>query len=222
MRQIHSLRNKFLRLNSKDVAYTRFHSQFGEDRYIYKNVDLPERGIFVDIGAGHPSYLSNTYFFEKNGWTGVCIDADPNQYELLKQERVNAEWAAITSEEGEVELSQAYFPTYSSLLKKEEYKGFLKPPFKSLIKVPSRRIETILEKYHIDQIDLLDIDTEGTEIEIWQTFDYEKHKPKVVIIEFQTFGLADNSEKIKNLFEALPYRLVYTTCTNYIFLNSQR
>jgi hypothetical protein len=84
-RQWYSLRNKLSRLDGKKVKYNRFHSQFGEDRYIYKNIDLPEKGIFVDVGAGHPIYLSNTYFFEKNGWTGVCIDADPNQYEYLKK-----------------------------------------------------------------------------------------------------------------------------------------
>jgi hypothetical protein len=65
--------------------------------------------VFVDVGAGHPSYLSNTYFFEKNGWTGVCIDADPKQYQFLKKERTTVEWAAIAAEEGEIEFSPAYF-----------------------------------------------------------------------------------------------------------------
>ncbi|MEM1168858.1 MAG: FkbM family methyltransferase [Cyanobacteria bacterium P01_H01_bin.35] len=219
MRQLNSLKNRIFRLNSQEVQYTKFHSQFGEDRYIYENIDLPKKGVFVDVGAGHPSYLSNTYFFEKNGWTGLCIDAEQTQYELLKKERSNVEWAAISDREGEIEFSQSYFPTYSSAVGKEEYKGLLKIPFKGTIKVPSYRLETILEKYQIGQIDLLDIDVEGTEIEVWQTFDYEKHQPKVVIMEYQTFGLADNSEKIKEFFSNLPYKLVHTTCTNFIFLN---
>ena len=219
MKQLNSLKNQVYRLNNQEVQYTKFHSQFGEDRYIYGKIDLPKKGVFVDVGAGHPSYLSNSYFFEKNGWTGVCIDADPTQYELLKKERTNVEWAAISAREGEIKFSQSYFPTYSSAVGKEEYKGFLKVPFKGTIKVPSYRLETILEKYQIGQIDLLDIDVEGTEIEVWQTFDYEKHKPKVVIMEYQTFGLADNSEKIQEFFSNLPYKLVHITCTNFIFLN---
>ena len=85
LREWHSLKNRIFRPDNTEIKYNRFHSQFGEDRYIYKNIDLPEKGIFVDVGAGHPIYLSNTYFFEKNGWTGVCIDADPNQYEYLKK-----------------------------------------------------------------------------------------------------------------------------------------
>ena len=219
MRQWYSLKNKLSRLDDKKVKYNRFHSQFGEDRYIYKNIDLPEKGVFVDVGAGHPIYLSNTYFFEKNGWTGVCIDADPHQYEYLKKERANVEWAAIAAEEGEVEFSQAYSPTYSSTVKKEGYKGLMKIPFKKTIRVPSLKLETALEKYNIGIIDLLDIDVEGTELDVWKTFDYEKHKPKVIIIEYYTFGLADNSQNIKDFFSKLPYKLVYTTCANFIFLN---
>jgi FkbM family methyltransferase len=220
MRQLNSLRNKLFKLNDESFEYRQFHSQFGEDRFIYKNINLPRNGVFVDVGAGHPTYLSNTYFFEKNGWAGICIDADPTQYELLKKERAHVEWAAISSHEGEIEFSQSYFPTYSSTAGQEEPKGLFRVPLKGTIKVPSYRLETILEKYQIGQIDLLDIDVEGTELEVWQTLDYEKHKPKVVILEYYTFGVSDDSNKIKRFFENLPYQLVHTTCTNLIFVNS--
>lgn len=224
LRQLHSIKNTFFTLSSEELEYTRFHSQFGEDRYIYEHIDLPERGVFVDVGAGHPISLSNSYFFERNGWTGVCIDADPAQYELLKKERANVEWAAISSEEGEVEFFQAHSPTYSSTIRREEYKGLIKIPFKSAarkstIRVPSCRLEPILEKYEIGVIDLLSIDVEGTELEVWKALDYEKHKPRVVIIEYYTFGLSDDHKEIRDSFSDLPYELVHTTCTNFIFLN---
>jgi FkbM family methyltransferase len=219
LRQCHSLKNTLFRLNGKDAKYTRFHSQFGEDRYIYHNIDLPANGTFVDVGAGHPIRLSNTYFFEKNGWTGVCIDADPKQYELLKSARAEVEWAAVGADEGEIELSQAYLPTYSSTVRKKEYKGVAKRVFKRTIRVPSLRLETILAKHHIGVIDILDIDVEGTELDVWPTFSYDKHRPRVVIIEYATFGLADNSQKISEFFSRLPYKLVHTTQTNLIYLN---
>lgn len=219
MRQLYIIKNMFFRLGSEEKKYTRFHSQFGEDRYIYEHIDLPGQGVFVDVGAGHPISLSNTYFFEKNNWTGVCIDADPIQYKLLKEKRANVEWAAISPEEGEIDFFQAYSPTYSSTIGKEYCKGLIRVPFKNPIRVPSCKLETILEKFNIDTIDLLSIDVEGTELEVWKTFDCERHKPKVVIIEYYTFGLSDNSEKIKDFFSELPYQLVHTTCTNFIFLN---
>jgi len=221
MRQVHGLKNQMVGPKRKDVKYTRFHSQFGEDRYIFENIPLPANGVFVDVGAGHPVSLSNTYFFEQNGWTGVCIDADPAQIELLKSKRANVEWAAVSAQEGELEISQSYIPTFSSAIGKEEYKSILKVPVKGTIKVPAYRLETILQKHGIGRVDLLDIDVEGLEIEVWQTLDYEKHRPRVVVMEFQTFGLGDSSSEIRDVFAKLPYKLVYTTCTNFIFVNTE-
>jgi hypothetical protein len=40
-------------------------------------------------------------------------------------------------------------------------------------------------------------------------------------MEFQTFGLGDSSSEIRDVFAKLPYKLVYTTCTNFIFVNTE-
>ena len=214
-------KNKYFKLINKDYGYTKFHSQFGEDRYIVENIEFLQKGVFIDIGAGHPTYLSNSYFFEKNGWKCLCIDADINQIELLKKERLNVEWAAISLQEGEISFNQSFLPELSSTLQKDKYGGLIKIPFRDSVRVPAFRLETLLNKYNIGTIDILDIDVEGTELEVWKSFDYEKHKPKVVIIEYYGLGLGDNSENFKNFFAKLPYKLVHTTCTNFIFVNHE-
>lgn len=119
--QLNSVRNQLFTLSSSEKKYSKFHSQFGEDRWIFEHVDLPDKGVFVDIGAGHPIALSNTYFFEQKGWTGICIDADPAQCERLIKESANVEWAAIASKEGKLELSPSYLPALSSTLGKNEH-----------------------------------------------------------------------------------------------------
>ncbi|MBW4450315.1 MAG: FkbM family methyltransferase [Spirirestis rafaelensis WJT71-NPBG6] len=222
MMLVFKFQNKYYKLNNKNYKYKNFHSQFGEDRYIFEKIELPQKGVFVDIGAGHPISYSNTYFFEKNGWKGVCIDADINQVNLLKAERSNVEWAAISPEEGEIEFFPAFLPELPTTKQRHEHEGLIKIPFKDTVKVLSFRLETILEKYNIGVIDILDIDVEGTELEVLETFDYEKHRPQVVIIEYYGLGLGDKSEKIKEFFSKLPYRLVHRTCSNLIFVNQER
>lgn len=214
--------NKYYKLNNKYYNYQKFHSQFGEDRYIIENISLPQKGVFVDIGAGHPISYSNTYFFEKNGWQGICIDADINQVNLLKTKRSNVEWAAISPNEGEIEFFPAFLSELSTTNKNPKYEGLIKIPFKESVKVPSLRLETILEKYNIGVIDILDIDVEGTELEVWETFDYQKHRPQLVIIEYYGLGIGNKSEKIKSFFSKLPYQLVHITCSNFIFLHQHR
>jgi FkbM family methyltransferase len=222
MRHVHALWNRLAPARRDGLQYRRFHGQFGEDRWIFEHLALPDRGVFVDVGAGHPVALSNTYFFERNGWTGLCIDADPLQYEQLRRRRLSAEWAAVARTEGEVDLYAGVSPTYSTTVPRSAFRGFVRVPLRTTIRVPAVRLETLLRRHGIDYIDLMSIDVEGTEIEVWESFDHETHRPRVVIIEFSTFGLADNGPRIADYFARLPYDLVHTTYTNFIFVRRDR
>jgi hypothetical protein len=51
--------------------YSRFHSQFGEDKFLETNNLLPSVGVFVDVGAGNPITFSNTYRLEKRPSTAI-------------------------------------------------------------------------------------------------------------------------------------------------------
>ena len=55
----------------------RFYSSNGEDKWVAKNITLPKKGFYVDIGAAHPTRMSNTAFLRDMGWEGIQVDADP-------------------------------------------------------------------------------------------------------------------------------------------------
>ncbi len=218
LRQCYALQNAVSRLDPRAAAYTQFHSQFGEDRYVYHHLGLPVKGVFVDVGAGHPRQFSNTYFFERNGWQGLCVDADPVHCALLREERATVEWAAVGLQEGEIEFAQAYSAAFSSVLQTDKTRSRLKVPSRAIIRVPAHRLEALLQKHEIGEIDLLSIDVEGMEGDVWRSFDPELHKPKVVIVEYYTFGLGNEADQLKALFAQHPYRLVRTTCANLIYV----
>src|SRR6266498_5394456 len=55
-------------------------SQCGEDliiNFIFENYFKINKPSYLDIGAHHPTYLSNTYLFYLKGCRGVCIEPDP-------------------------------------------------------------------------------------------------------------------------------------------------
>jgi len=55
-----------------------FKSQIGQDQWVIKTLDGKKNGTFVDIGAGHPIDINNTYALEKHyGWSGVSVDIGP-------------------------------------------------------------------------------------------------------------------------------------------------
>jgi hypothetical protein len=74
-------------MNKKISMEGQYFSQFGEDKWIVDNLRYPLEGIFVDVGASDGIYGNNTYFFEKIGWRGLCIDADPSHHAYLQANR---------------------------------------------------------------------------------------------------------------------------------------
>jgi hypothetical protein len=61
--------------SDRKVSY----SQSGEDvivDFIFQILKI-QKPSYLDVGAHHPSYLSNTYLFYQKGCQGVCIEPDP-------------------------------------------------------------------------------------------------------------------------------------------------
>src|SRR5687768_6889448 len=74
-------------LPHSQIAY----AQSGEDLILahlfYKlNISRPN---YVDIGANHPAFISNTYFFYLRGSRGVCVEPNPVLFEKIKRIRPN-------------------------------------------------------------------------------------------------------------------------------------
>ena len=65
-------------------------SQAQQDRFVLEVLVKPERlttGTFVDIGAHHPTSLSNTYALERLGWRGFLVERERTYAGLLRDGR---------------------------------------------------------------------------------------------------------------------------------------
>jgi FkbM family methyltransferase len=198
-------------MNEKISMEGQYFSQFGEDKWIVDNLHYPLNGIFVDVGASDGISGNNTYFFEKIGWQGLCIDADPSHHASLKENRRLVETCAVSSVRGEVEFYRHNTDsTWSGIYPRgEDY---------TPIKVQSRTLEDLLGLHDIDKIDLLDIDVEGSELDVWNSFDPELYQPEVVIIEYSDSRRCCNKTEIISVITEYPYNLAYTTPANLIFV----
>lgn len=193
-----------------EITYLQYHGNDLEDKFICENFDLPSKGVFVDVGAGPNGVQgSNTYFFEKNGWEGVVIDGDPRAYAEMVKNRKTVEEAVISSKEKET--------VYYMNEKTSDVSGLYNTKQNSdrTIHVKTVTLESILEKHTIGEIDLLSIDTEGSEKDVWDSFDYKVHKPRLVLVEFITQGVANTS--IVPYIRECGYRLVARLGPNVLF-----
>lgn len=66
------------------------YSQAAQDRFVHVVLVKPEgllKGTFVDIGAHHPTSLSNTRGLEELGWRGWLVEMDNAYGGMLRRER---------------------------------------------------------------------------------------------------------------------------------------
>lgn len=187
------------------------YAQFGEDRLIQNYFENDYKGVCIDIGAVDGIEMSNTYHFEKNGWFCICAEANPDMYDKLKMNRLEAHHCAVGSEDKlEVEfnvvnmtLQNGNETAVSSVTIDQrllQQHAHLNPQIKK-INVPMKTLDTILLKYpHVDHIDFISIDTEGTELEVLKGLDINKWKPRMFIIENNY-----NDPEIENYLKGFGY-----------------
>ena len=69
-----------------DLYAIKCYSQEGEDM-ILRRIFEEKNGFYVDVGAHHPRRFSNTYYFYKQGWTGISIEPNPQAAKAFKSDR---------------------------------------------------------------------------------------------------------------------------------------
>lgn len=186
------------------------YSQYAEDQWIIRNLELPEKGVFVEVGAADGIENSNTLRFEEMGWTGILIEPDARQFETLQRNRSKTTCynCAISSINGDVPFFLNPVPTWSGLNRQ----GLPTT-------VNSMRLDTLL--WVMPRIDLMSIDTEGTELDVWQSLG-NVPKPTIVIMEYYTEGMESQPQLILTQMERDGYKLVHKTICNFVFTLGDR
>ena len=200
---------------------TDFRAQCGEDKWLarrWAKLGLPDReGFFVDFGAGDGETFSNSYWLEHaKGWRGLLCEPDP-RHEIQGRPRSIVERVAV-GPPGVVTLALTVDPYLTSSLRTvDEIAGEPRLTVERRIQVASVPLAALLEKHAIERVDLLSIDTEGTEIEAWQTLDLARWRPRIVMAEYSTWHLRDAFSEVCDVWQGDGYKLLHKTTYNCIF-----
>lgn len=204
------------------------YSQCGEDlivKYIFDHIGISQPS-YIDVGAHHPYYLSNTALFYQNGSRGINIEPDINLYkEFLnyRKEDINLN-IGVGSHEDEIDfyiISSSTLNTFS----KEEAENYSNEgaySIKSVEKVRVRTLPDILKDFsNMSFPQFLSIDAEGVDEIIIKAIDYDRNFPIVICIE--TISYSETGKGIKNkeiidFLETKGYLLYADTYINSIFV----
>ena len=189
-RFLYLIRKFFSRLNLLFERYwVESFSQEGEDMLLRKIFENSKPGFYVDVGAHHPKRFSNTYYFYKRKWKGINIDAAPGrmeQFNISRKRDINIE-AAVSNESKELTFYIFEEPALNTLDKELAGQRLAEKKNKltGKIKVQTRTLADILNEHMLPnkKIDFISVDVEGFDLEVLASNDWQKFRPKFVVVE---------------------------------------
>lgn len=213
-------------LNIPFVYRLETYSQEGEDIVLRKLLEKKKKGFYIDVGAHHPFRYSNAFWFYKNGWRGINIDAAPGTKNLF--DKVRPRDKTIEAAVGKTGKHVPYFMFEDSALNTLDKKiadkvvSSRQSILVKTLELPCVTLASILDTYLPKKktIDLLNIDAEGKDLEILESNNWKKFSPRVVCVEVGsniTLG-SINSHKITIFLKKKGYKLTSKLFNSAIFV----
>lgn len=150
-----------------------------------------DSGFFVDIGAHDGIAGSNSKYLEEKGWDGICIEANPDVFKKLKENRkcrtenfavwkedVDLDFLVVTGYPEQLSgIVESYDPRHLNRVDREIaiHKGS-----KRIERIQGRKFDTIVDHR---KVDFLSVDTEGSELQILMAIDFDNNDITVICVE---------------------------------------
>ncbi len=201
------------------------HSQCGEDFIIESLIPGQTKGLYVDVGANHPTKFNNTLLFYKKGWSGINLEPNTSRlklFNILRRRDINLN-IGIGEKESEMYFNIFKESTLSTFDQKaaDEYKN-MGHELKKIVKVPVMPLSKIFDLHIKDKdIDILSIDTEGFDMIVLNSNDWNKYRPKFIILETLEYRNDGSGQKLNNIYDeymqTIGYKKIADTYINTIY-----
>lgn len=204
------------------IGYKLWPPNGGLSEIILRHFPNDYRGYCIDVGASDGISVNTTFLLEKKyRWNVLSVEANPEYRPYLHANRAFVEMCAC----GSVPQDSASFhihlnnPEAFSALKISKHKTVMPEPGAkwSHIRVPVRTIDQLMTKWSFPRLDVLCVDTEGTEVDVLNGCDLALWKPKVIVIESW-----DETGPTHDYMKDHGYRCADTSIQNYVYLKEKR
>lgn len=219
---------------SKIIGLTKYYpyqqttfSQQGEDmvvNFVLRNHFKINKPSYLDIGAHHPYFLSNTAKLYISEGRGINIEPNPELYRLFNKHRsrdINLN-VGISDKAGEADYYCMSIPTVNTFSKElaEYYQKEKNIRIVKIQKIRTLTVTNILREHNDDRMpDFLNIDVEGLDMLILKSIDFINHRPKVICIEANTLGDEQKTELL-NFMTSKEYIQYAHNNINTIFIDN--
>lgn len=210
--QADDVENKFIQFVIENYRISK--SQLFQDLLVLFLNDNKKHGYFVEFGATNGISFSNSYLLEKSfGWKGILAEPGITWQRDLKTNRdclidFRCVWGISGQDLIFNETECAELSTIDKLTEKDNLSQGRINRKRYSVKTVSLN-DLLLEQQAPKEIDYLSVDTEGSELQILQNFDFSKYKINIISVEHndcepdrsEIFNLLDRNG-FKRIFQA--------------------
>lgn len=196
-------------------------SQYQQDEWLNDVWPTGFKGFFVDVGAADGLKLSNTYNLEKtHGWSGVCMEPRPDDFKMLRENRPNSFCLNYCAFDGTKNMVDFYWigqghELLSGIPQFMEPESTIMSRILPILqnfpnglrkgKVSAVTLQQVLDQQKRSHIDLLCVDTEGSEMPVLRGLDWDKTTVEIACVEANT---QKAFSELVDFFSGMNYGLV--------------
>lgn len=204
--------------------YRTSYSICGEDCILAYLFQRYETGFYVDVGAYDPVVFSNTHRFYLQGWQGINIEMNADALPKFRQYRPRdiTVHAAVSEKEQMMEYFQVSGSPTMNTLSEDFVREQAVTQVTSTRRVQARRLDAVLSEHLPDgrSIHFLSVDVEGHEPEVLRSNDWQRFRPKVIVLESYEPWEADKADaEIRAFLRGQRYHLRWKTPNGIYFVD---
>lgn len=217
-----SLKGHFRRLQRNLMDNSKLsYSQCGEDlilSQLFSDLGISQIS-YLDVGAHHPTYLSNTYLFYSRGNFGVCVEPDPILFQQFLKDRpadINLN-CGVGIEPGIADffvMSTSTLNTFSKIEAERYVSGGNK--ILKTVQVKIENVNDLIEKNFHHHPNLISLDVEGWDFLILDKFDFTRCRPEVFCLETLSYTDDNSERKLTEIIELMHLNGYLTYADTYI------
>jgi FkbM family methyltransferase len=201
----------------KQTVFENSRSQLGQDVLALALAEHARGGFFVEFGATDGVHLSNTFLLESQfGWRGILSEPARKWHEKLKSNRTatidhrcvysvtGSKLKFVETEIGELSTIHGFGESDGLASSREGAENY---------EVESVSLEDLLRCHSAPRhIDFLSVDTEGSEFEILNAFDFSTYSFGLIAVEH---NYTKSRDKVFELLSANGYTRIHESLSDF-------
>ncbi|CAN7372013.1 FkbM family methyltransferase [Aminobacter ciceronei] len=163
-------------------------SQLQQDLWALSEAGNKTDGFFVEVGAYDGVTHSNTYLLEQVGWAGILAEPNPAAEQSIVTRRKAPLCSQPVGKVSGVEVDMLFVPDHPELSTMQQFAGGDRHASRradhTKVTQTTISLNDLLARYDAPKkIDFISIDTEGSEPEILEGFDFGRYDVRLFAIE---------------------------------------